>query len=139
MGQQSFLLILLVTIIVGNPVAVGVTMGLDNAVSTNRDAVCNDLVNLAARAQQFYRRPVASGGGGNSFVGLTADYAGLAKLTNLPGGKNANGIYLISNAGTANNVVVEGVGTEIVSDGNHVTMRIMVRDQGRPDSLYRVY
>ena len=80
MGQQQLLLIILGVIVVGIAVAVGITMFTDNAVNANRDAVTNDLVNLAARAQQFYRRPTALGGGGNSFIGLTADAAGLRKL-----------------------------------------------------------
>ena len=139
MGQQQLLLIILGVIVVGIAVAVGITMFSDNAVSANRDAVSNDLVNLAARAQQFYRRPAALGGGGNSFVGLSADAAGLAKMTNMAGGKNANGTYTVQSAGTANQVVIEGVGTETVSGGNHVTMRVIARDQGRTDSLYQVY
>src|SRR5512146_772954 len=138
MGQQQLLLIILGVIVVGIAVAVGITMFSDNAVSANRDAVSNDLVNLAARAQQFYRRPAALGGGGNSFLGLSADPAGLAKLTNMAGGKNANGTYSIATAGTANQVVIEGVGTETVAGGLNVTMRIIARDQGRTDSLYQV-
>jgi Tfp pilus assembly protein PilE len=135
MGQQQLLLIILGVIVVGIAVAVGITMFSDNAVNANRDAVSNDLVNLAARAQQFYRRPVALGGGGNSFVGLSADAAGLSKLTNMAGGQNANGTYSVKTAGTANQVVVEGVGTETAPDGQKVTMDIYCRDAGRADSL----
>jgi Tfp pilus assembly protein PilE len=138
MGQQQLLLIILGVIVVGIAVAVGISMFSDNAVSANRDAVSNDLVNLAARAQQFYRRPAALGGGGNSFVGLSADQAGLQKLTNMPGGKNANGTYSILSAGTANQVIIQGVGTENVGT-DYVTMCIVSRDQGRTDSLYQVH
>jgi hypothetical protein len=138
MGQQQLLLIILGVIVVGIAVAVGISMFSDNAVSANRDAVSNDFVNLAARAQQFYRRPAALGGGGNSFVGLSADQAGLQKLTNMPGGKNANGTYSILSAGTANQVIIQGVGTENVGT-DYVTMCIVSRDQGRTDSLYQVH
>jgi Tfp pilus assembly protein PilE len=138
MGQQQLLLIILGVIVVGIAVAVGITMFSDSATSANRDAVSNDLVNLAARAQQFYRRPASLGGGGNSFVGLTADAAGLAKLTNMASGKNANGTYTIQSAGTANQVTIQGVGTELVA-GNKVTMQILSRDAGRTDSLVQVY
>ncbi len=139
MGQQQLLLIILGVIVVGIAVAVGITMFSDNAVSANRDAVSNDLVNLAARAQQYYRRPAALGGGGNSFAGLTNDATGLAKLTNMPGGKNANGTYTIATAGDANSVVIQGQGTETVSGGSYVTMCIIARDAGRSDSLYQVH
>ena len=139
MGQQQLLLIILGVIVVGIAVAVGITMFSDNAVNANRDAVSNDLVNLAARAQQFYRRPTALGGGGNSFVGLSADAAGLAKLTNMAGGKNANGTYKVLTAGTANQVVLEGAGTEVAPDGSFVTMDIFCRDMGRTDSLVVIH
>lgn len=138
MGQQQLLLIILGVIVVGIAVAVGITMFSDSAVSANRDAVSNDLVNLAARAQQFYRRPTALGGGGNSFVGLTANVQGLQKLTNMPGGRNANGTYTISSAGTDAQVEITGVGTEEVS-GNPVTMKILARNAGQTDSLIQVY
>ena len=124
MGQQQLLLIILGVIVVGIAVAVGITMFTDNAVNANRDAVTNDLVNLAARAQQYYRRPTALGGGGNSFVGLTADAAGLTKLTNRA--SNANGTYSITTAGTATGMVIQGVGTENADGTNKVTMQIFV-------------
>src|SRR5512140_898106 len=138
MGQQQLLLIILGVIVVGIAVAVGITMFSDNAVSANRDAVSNDLVNLAARAQQFYRRPQALGGGGNSFALLTADDPGLKRLTNMSQGKNANGTYSISAAGTLNDVKIQGVGTETGANGSKLVIEIWVRDAGRTDSLYQV-
>jgi hypothetical protein len=141
MGQQPILLMTLLLMIGGgDPVAEGIKMFPEKSVSSDRNAVCNDLVFLAARAHQYYSRPAASGGGGNSFVGLTADANGLAKLTTMPGGRNANGRYMIQTAGIGNHVVLEGVGIGYsVAGGNYVTMRIIVRDQGQPDSLYQVY
>jgi Tfp pilus assembly protein PilE len=136
MGQQQLLLIILGVIVVGIAVAVGITMFTDNAVNANRDAVTNDLVNLAARAQQFYRRPTALGGGGNSFVGLTADAAGLRKLTNR--GTNANGTYTIKTAGTATGVVLGGVGTEYADGTNKVTMEMHVFND-KADSVVILY
>ena len=119
MGQQQLLLIILGVIVVGIAVAVGITMFSDNAVSANRDAVTNDLVNLASRAQQFYRRPTALGGGQGTFNGLDASATGLQKLTSKP--KNANGLYAITGAGDANTVVLQGVGNE---KGNNNTSPI---------------
>ena len=80
MGQQQLLLIILGVIIVGIAVAVGITMFQDNAVDQNRSAVIADLTTLSAKAQQYYAKPTTLGGGGNSFVGLTADAAALALL-----------------------------------------------------------
>jgi Tfp pilus assembly protein PilE len=124
MGQQQLLLIILGVIVVGIAVAVGITMFSDNAVSANKDAVTNDLVNLASRAQQYYRRPTALGGGQGSFTGLTADAAGLAKLTSKA--TNANGTYSILTAGDGTSVELQGVGTENGTDGDPITIEMLV-------------
>ena len=129
MGQQQLLLIILGVIVVGIAVAVGITMFQDNAVSANRDAVVNDLVNLSARAQQFYRRPTSLGGGQNKFTGLTGDLAGIQKLVNTTAYPwvNANGTYAISTAGTDSSVTLQGTGTEIGNNGSanvQVTMKV---------------
>jgi len=138
MAQQQLFLIVLVLIILGLAVTIGVAMFQDNSASANRDSVANDLLSFAARAHEYYRRPAVHNGGGNSYVGLTADAAGLARVTNLPGGKNGNGIYTIQAAGTAAQVVLEGTGTEVLPDGHPVTMRIVVRET-LADSLFTVY
>ena len=124
MGQQQLLLIILGVIVVGIAVAVGITMFSDNAVSANKDAVTNDLVNLASRAQQYYRRPQALGGGGGTFAGLTADAAGLAKLTSKA--KNSNGSYVVRTAGDATSVELEGFGTEKGTDAQPINVRMIV-------------
>jgi hypothetical protein len=117
MGQQQLLLIILGVIVVGIAVVVGITMFQDNAISANRDAVTNDLINLGARAQQFYRRPISLGGGQNSFDLLGTD---MSKLVNgVPAGTsewtNPNGTYTLESAsgsGDAASAVISGVGTE---------------------------
>ncbi len=112
MGQQQLLLIILGVIIVGIAVAVGITMFQDNAINSNRDAVSNDLVNLAARAQQFYRRPVGMGGGGNTFTGLTADVTGIGRLTQ--NAVNDNGSYSIT-ASAPQAITLRGYGKYTIS------------------------
>ncbi len=87
MGQQQLLLIILGVIIVGIAVAVGITMFTGGARDANRDQVINDLVNLSAKAQQFYRRPTAMGGGGNSFNNFQLTIADTG---------NANGSYSVT-------------------------------------------
>jgi len=104
MGQQQLLLIVLSVIIVGVAVAVGVTQFQSSAVDANRQAVIGDLVNLAAKAQRYYRTPPELGGGGQDFTGFTL---GLLEQT------NANGTYeLGTNNGT--DVEIIGKGTETV-------------------------
>ena len=126
MGQQQLLLIILGVIVVGIAVAVGITMFTDNAVSSNRDAVTNDLVNLASRAQQHYRRPASMGGGEGAFDnsrGGTA-LAAVTQLTSKP--SNSNGRYEISGTVAASELTLRGVGREIVNgtDSVEVTMRV---------------
>ena len=94
MGQQQLLLIVLGVIIVGIAIAVGISMFKSNAQSSNRDQVINDLNNLAAKAQQYYRKPTAMAGGGQSFAGFW-----LAPVDT----GNANGSYTVATtfSGTA--------------------------------------
>lgn len=125
MGQQQLLLIILGVIVVGIAVAVGITMFQDNAVGANRDAVTNDLVNLAARAQQHFRRPAALGGGQGSF---TASQGGVAisninQLTSKP--TNANGTYTLGTV-SASSVILTGTGTEKGTDGNLIEVVMTV-------------
>jgi hypothetical protein len=63
MGQQQLLLIILGVIIVGIAIAVGLSLFSAQSVQSNRDAIINDLNNLAAQAYQFRIRPVSMGGG----------------------------------------------------------------------------
>ncbi len=118
MGQQQLLLIVLGVIIVGIAIVVGINLFQASAVQANRDAVVADLNNLAAQAQQYYKKPTSLGGGGNSFVGFS-----------IPTGmsSNANGTYTISTAGTATSIVFQGVGTEKGDNGTSgVTHRATV-------------
>jgi hypothetical protein len=136
MGQQQLLLIILGVIVVGIAVVVGITMFQDNAISANRDAVTNDLVNLAARAQQFYRRPISLGGGQNSFDDLGTD---MSKLVNGASGAtwtNPNGTYTLESAsgsGDAASAVISGEGTEQVG-GSPVKVTCTIT----PDSIKTV-
>jgi len=119
MGQNQLLLIAVGLIIVCTAVAVGIAMMGDNATAANREAVKLDLVNLATRAQEFYRRPTNLGGGGASFAPLKANLSGMQKLVTTAKYPmtNANGTYRILTAGNATRVVLQGTGAEIGKDG----------------------
>src|SRR5258707_3965301 len=69
MGQQQLLLIILGVIIVGIAIAVGITMFSSSSVQANKDAIVNDLNNLAADAYQYRIRPTTMGGGAGSYGG----------------------------------------------------------------------
>ena len=133
MGQQQLLLIILGVIIVGIAVAVGITMFQDNAVSANRDAVTNDLVQLAAKSQQFFRKPVSLGGGGNSFTLITGDAPGMALLVSTAFSNNDNGTYTISTAGTGGataEVTFTGIGKTAQADGSFPSYQCVVTAAG---------
>lgn len=126
MGQQQLLLIILGVIVVGIAVAVGITMFQDNAVSANRDAVINDLVNLASRAQQFYRRPYGLGGGQGTFNTGGPNNTGITSITQLTSKPlNANGSYVLGTV-SATQVNLDGYGMENGDDGApiHVIMQV---------------
>lgn len=101
MGQQQLLLIVLGVIVVGIAIVVGYNLFTANAISANKDGVTADLNNLAAMAQQFYKKPVAMGGGGNTYTGWTVP----TTLATTP-----NGTYVATVA--ADNVSIVGTGTE---------------------------
>lgn len=138
MGQQQLLLIVLGVIIVGIAIAVGISMFKSNAQSSNRDQVINDLNNLAAKAQQYFRKPTAMAGGGQSFTNFgvpstsTPGVQGLSSTDTV----DANGHYaVLATAGvptfpfttygtatanaTKDSCVIVGVGTEIGNDGTN--------------------
>jgi hypothetical protein len=125
MGQQQVLLVMLTVILVGVAVMVGTQMFQDQAADSNLDSVCADLIALANKAQQHYRKPLALGGGGESFALLTANASGLAYLTTQP--SNGNGTYGISSAGTSTTVALRGDGSfDGDGDGSYVAAQIQV-------------
>ena len=80
MGQQQLLLIVLGVIIVGIAVVVGINLFNANAEESTKDTLVSEGTNLGAMAQQYFKKPVALGGGGNSFQGF-----GLAPSVGTPG------------------------------------------------------
>ena len=118
MGQQQLLLIVLGIIIVGIAVVVGINVFTASSSSTNRDAVISDLTNLASMAQQYYRKPAALGGGGNTFTGWTVP----AALDT-----TGNGVYPQSaHTIAAQSVTLVGVGNEKGNDGTSNVKATMI-------------
>ncbi len=94
MGQQQLLLIVLSIIIVGIAVVIGLGLFSEGADQANIDQVVQDVVSMGARAQQFYMKPAALGGGGQSFVGML--------ITDVGSDENRNGdTYVVSGAAAA--------------------------------------
>ena len=113
MGNQQLLIIVIAVVIISIAIAVGVTLFRDSAASSNRDQLVTDLAQYGVRAQAYYRRPSAFGGGQASFNGLTIDKI-TARATNM------NGTYTLDPdpvAGTPASIKLVGVGTETGLDG----------------------
>lgn len=129
MGSQQLLLIVVGVVLIGIMVAVGMDMFKDQAASTNRDSISNDLVNYTVQAQKYYRRPGVMGGGERSFNGLT--FYHISKLSS-----NANAVYVLSPdpASSSDNFVsITGTGFNTGTDGaNPVQVRVTVW----PDSSF---
>ena len=72
-------------------------------------------------AQQYYRKPTAMGGGGNSFLnfGIPASLQ-----------STANGSYTISTAGGASAISFTGIGTEINDGGDSLEVVMDVTSTG---------
>lgn len=126
MGQQQLLLIVLGVIIVGIAVVVGINVFTASSSQANRDAVIADLTTIASMAQQYYRKPTALGGGGNTFTGWTMPALSTTAADNTATAtKTANGGY--SATVTATSITLVGTGNEKGNDGTNpvkVTMTV---------------
>ncbi len=126
MGQQQLLLLILAAGVVGMAIVAGMNLFASSSVQANQEAVIHDLMNIAARAQAWYRRPVAMGGGGRNFAGLNGN---LSRI-NFPS-SNANGSYNVS-GGDAATCTITGTGLE---DGNGDGSPLVVTVIITPDSI----
>ncbi|GAB4140767.1 MAG: hypothetical protein Fur0015_10830 [Ignavibacteriales bacterium] len=114
MGQQQLLLIVLGVIIVGIAVVVGINVFTAQSESSTKDAIISDCTTLGAMAQQYFRKPTAMGGGGNSFTGWTIP----ASLDT-----TANGTYTV-NVDNASQVTITG--TPLAATGYTWTITTVV-------------
>lgn len=120
MGQQQLLLLILSAIIVGLAIVTGINMFGENAVQANKDAVMQDMLTIASRAQGWYRRPAQLGGGGRSFNGVSVDTLDFA-------GTNGNGTFTIASAAGGDSALITGTGVEDGDgDGTNLTMQISI-------------
>jgi Tfp pilus assembly protein PilE len=124
MGQQQMLFIVLGILVVGVAVAIAITMFTEGAVSANRDAITNDLLDLSVRAQQYYRRPKSMAGGGDNFSGLK-----MGALSNAAGSNssftNVHGTFTLTSV-TSTQIVLSAVGIEPNGMGNLVSVEMHI-------------
>lgn len=86
MGQQQLLLIVLGVILVGVAVVLGIQYFGVGAEEGAKDEIVAHNITIGANAQQWFKKPLAMGGGGNTFVGFgthfTTNLQRLASSTN---------------------------------------------------------
>jgi len=111
MGQQQLLLIILGVIIVGIAIAVGLSLFSAQSIQSNRDAIINDLNNLAAQAYQFRIRPTSMGGG-------QGDYSCFSIPTKMKTNENAT----YTAAASQNSIVFTAVSAQNPTNGVVVTV-----------------
>ena len=120
MGQQQLLLIILGVIIVGIAIAVGLSLFSAQSVQSNKDAMINDLNNIAAQAYQFRIRPGSMGGGQGSYDGSTLTPAGDPFRLPAKMATNENATYVPTP--TADEVVI--LATSIANPTCHITVTV---------------
>ncbi|HLB00571.1 MAG TPA: hypothetical protein VJO14_04225 [Bacteroidota bacterium] len=69
MGTQQLLLIIIGVIIIAIGISVGAQLFGATSVSSNRDALMNDINNFAANVKQYRSKISSMGGGGGSYTG----------------------------------------------------------------------
>src|SRR5512147_424982 len=117
MGQQQLLLIILGVIIVGIAIAVGLSLFSAQSIQSNKDAMINDLNNIAAQAYQYKVRPASMGGGQGSYANFTIP----TKMAT-----NENSVYVASNAG-ATSVTITATSNQNTTN----TIVVVVDSDGR--------
>jgi hypothetical protein len=115
MGQQQLLLIVVGLIIIAIAIIIGIDLFTASSAENKRDLVINECVNLATLAQQYYKKPTILGGGGNSFSGWQ-----------IPNGlkQSINGSF--TEQVSADQIIITGTGTEIVSGTDSVKVEMTV-------------
>jgi hypothetical protein len=118
MGQAQLLLVVLGVLLIGVAIYVGVSLFSAGAVEDSRNAIIVDLQNFAARANAYYWKPTAQGGGGKSFANITMSHV-------FPMDENANARYHIVSA-QQDQCIIAAVGKFIASNGDSIRVQIRV-------------
>ena len=116
MGQQQILLIVLGIVVIGIAVAIGISLFRAHAISSKRDILVNETIDMAAQAIGYYKRTTEFGGGGKSFIGWQIP----PQLQN-----TINGSYVI-NTINKDEVVIIATGTEVVTGSDSIQVKTTV-------------
>ena len=121
MGQTQLFLVILGMMLIGIAIYVGISLFSANTVEDSRNAIIVDLQNFAARANAYYWKPEAQGGGGKSFANIT-----MAQV--YPMNENVNARYFIESAQN-DQCIIDGVGKVVTTNGDSIRVRVKVTVQ----------
>ena len=116
MGQQQLLLIILGIVVIAIAVAIGISLSRAHAISSKRDILTNETIDMAAQAIGYYKRAREFGGGGKSFIGWQIP----PQLQN-----TINGSYVIDEI-NKDEVVIIATGTEVVTGSDSIQIKTTV-------------
>jgi len=116
LGQQQLLLIVLGLVVIAIAVVVGISLFRAHAISSKRDILINETIDMAAQAIGYYKREKAFGGGGKSFI----DWQIPPQLQN-----TINGSYVIDQI-NKDEVVIIATGTEVVTGNDSIQVKTTV-------------
>ena len=120
MGQQQLLLIVLGLVVIAIAVAIGMSLFRAHAISSKRDILTNETIDMAAQAISYYKRAREFGGGGKSFIGWQIP----SQVQN-----TINGSYIISDV-YSDHVVLIATGTEVVTGNDSIQVKTTVSPNG---------
>lgn len=126
MGQQQLLLIVLGVIIVGIAVVVGINLFNANAEESMKDTLVSEGTNLGAMAQQYFKKPVALGGGGNDFTNFGVAPTATTKGQAIPASllTTTSGTWVVSPAGDLTKIGFKGTPTSTTGYTWHVQVDV---------------
>jgi len=116
LGQQQLLLIVLGLVVIAIAVVVGISLFRAHAISSKRDILTNETIDMAAQAISYYKRTIEFGGGGKSFIGWQIP----PQLQN-----TINGSYVIDQI-NKDEVVIIATGTEVVTGNDSIQVKTTV-------------
>ena len=116
MGQQQLLLIVLGLVVIAIAVVIGISLFRAHAISSKRDILTNETIDMAAQAISYYKRTIEFGGGGKSFIGWQIP----PQLQN-----TINGSYVIDQI-NKDEVVIIATGTEVVTGDDSIQVKTTV-------------
>jgi len=137
MGQQQILLLVLSVVIIATTIAVSIDQFKNNIQTSNRQAIIQDMYNLAFLAIAFSKTPASLGGGGGDWnVDRFYDYSGYPRTPNGKRLVTKNGqIKITSNA--KGKLIINGYGTEIGFDNTKsIRARIKLADSNDEEGVF---